>query len=116
MTAMGSNDKPPVSTIRTENNLTHDPLGIANAFNEFFVSVALKFRTSGDQEPDQKVLKEFVHTRISTAITFDIPKITPSFIGRYLSHLQTKKAAGLDGISPRLLRVATSATSAIVEC
>ena len=57
-------------------------------------------------------MKEFVRTRISTAITFDIPKITPSFIGKYLSHLQTKKAAGHDGISPRLLR---AATSAIVE-
>ena len=111
-TAMGSNDKPTVSTIRTENNLTHDPLEIANALNEFFVSVASKFGTSSDQEPEQKVLKDFVRTRTSTAITFDIPKITPSFIGKYLSHFQTKKAAGLDGISPRLLR---AATPAIVE-
>ena len=107
---MGSNDKPTVSTIRTENKVTHEPLEIANAFNEFFVSVASKFRTSGesDQEPEEKVLKEFVRTRISTAITFDTPKITPSFIGKYLSHLQTKKAAGLDGISPRLLRAVNS--------
>ena len=95
--AMGPNEKPSVSSVKREEFVIHDPEDIANTFNEFFASVASKYRSSSGGNADLKALKEFVQAKMPSSYTFEIPQISESFIMQYLSSIQPNKATGLDG-------------------
>ena len=57
--ALGTTLRPTVSAINVEERVSRDPVEIANAFNEFFVSVAAKFRSVAKMELDMRSLAEF---------------------------------------------------------
>ena len=54
---------------------------------------------------DYHHLKEFVDSKVPRDIKFSIPKISHSFVRKYLSNLDVSKATGLDCIGPRLLKM-----------
>lgn len=97
---MGSTEKPSIAGITTGDHILHNPV------NNFFVSVASKYQLLNEVDLDLTALKEFVHGKISSATTLDIPKITHSSVFKQLSHLLPTKTTGLDGISALLLRAA----------
>ena len=106
---MGPNEKPSVSSVKREEFVIHDPEDIANTFNEFFASVASKYRSSSDGNADLKALKKFVQAKMPSCSTFEIPQISESFVMPYLSSIQPNKATGLDSLSACLLKMAAPA-------
>ncbi|EDO31438.1 predicted protein [Nematostella vectensis] len=115
--AIGQTSKPSPSQLRGNASNTPtitDPREIANAFNEFFVSVAATYRNSNVNmrtlsTSDFEKLKGFVDSKIPSGTKFEIPKVMQEFVQGYLLQLQTCKATGLDGIRARLLRAAAPA-------
>jgi hypothetical protein len=54
---------------------------------------------------DNVKIREFVSSRLRPGVTFDIPFLTSSDVLVYLNSLKTKKAAGIDGISPYFIKM-----------
>ena len=67
---------------------------------------------TSDQQPSHEKLKDFIESRISEDIHFEIPPVSEEFILKQLSSLDDSKAVGLDGISPKLLRMGAPALAA----
>ena len=70
---------------------------VANRFNSFFANVATKLKEPYTVSDFQKV-EEFVDSKVPRVIKFNIPKISHSFVRKYLSNLDVSKATGLDCI------------------
>ena len=88
---------------------------IASELNKFFATIAEKFKVSGSGVPcpniDKIHVRNFVNSRVSNSINFNIPFITTDEVTSYINRLDSSKATGLDGIGPRILKLASNCIS-----
>ncbi len=101
--------------IKDENNVVcTDKIEVANIFNNYFVNIASKLKEPVSYS-DSEELNEFINSKVPPNDNFSIPDINDAFVYKFLLHLDTSKATGLDFIGPRLLKIASSSiTSSIV--
>ena len=79
----------------------------ANIFNQFFVNVASKLKEPM-KSSNFDLLKDFVNSKDTNDVHFNMPLTNCSFVGNYLSSLDVTKATGLDSMGPRLLKTASN--------
>lgn len=93
-----------IGPIKYGNLHLENPSDIANAFNDFFVSVALEIK-----EPtiscNHERLRYFCNTKLPPDSSFTIPLIQRDQVLKFLQTLDISKATGTDTIGPRLLRL-----------
>ena len=102
----------------TVNGITYNKsIDIANLFNSHFANIASAVQLHPpDSPPDWNFLHEFILSKLPNNKSFVIPPVTSSFVFDSLSHLSTRKAVGLDGLSGYCLKmsapsIATSLTA-----
>ena len=84
---------------------------VINNLNSFFANISENIQqethdTNEDTEYDLSKLKDYVHSRTPNHVYFEIPKLKLSDLISTLNSLDATKATGLDGISPRILKLA----------
>ena len=94
--------------IKINNNIISNDLDIANVFNDYFVNIPSKLKEP-IQPSEFKFLQNFVDSKFNDDTNFTIPFINYSFVSNYLANMDVTKATGLDGIGPRLLKIAPNA-------
>ena len=99
------------ASIKTDEGLISDPEHISRSFNDFFTNIALEYveETQGTNSHCNSMhnkLQEYISTKIPEDANFEIPAITEEFVLEQLKALKIDKAVGIDGISPKLLRIA----------
>lgn len=93
-----------------------DTTQIANCFNTYFVNIKSHFNlvdstdTSNNTncEFQHELLTSFVSSKVSNDIFFHIPFVKESEVIQYLSKLNSRKATGIDGIGPYILKLSSS--------
>ena len=84
---------------------------ICDSFNEFFAQIG---NSIVDSLPDSRnendyVRLDFINTHTDVNSVFDIPQVSVDFVREELRKLDDEKSMGLDGISPKLLRLGATA-------
>ena len=84
---------------------------VINNLNAFFANMSKNIQqethnTNEDTEYDPSKLNDYVNSRIPNHVYFGIPKLKLSDLISTLNSLDATKATGLDGISPRILKLA----------
>ena len=84
---------------------------VINNLNAFFANISETIQkttpdTSQSTEYDPSKLNEHVNSRIPNDVFFKIPTLTMNNLKSTLNSLDATKATGLDGISPRILKLA----------
>ena len=84
---------------------------VINKLNAFFANISETIQkatpdTSQSTEYDPSKLNEHVNSRIPNNVFFKIPTLTMNNLKSTLNSLDATKATGLDGISPRILKLA----------
>ena len=104
--------KSTVSSIKQENIKLTDEQDIANAFNLHFTSVVDQYidvippsSNNDTAQHDFQPLTHFVKTKLPPDNMFQIPLITKQAVFKFLSTLDVKKSAGVDGISAHMLKL-----------
>ena len=89
-------------------DLILDPQQAANQFNKFFVGVFenLNGQSQNTTYNDYGKLDKFVLDKLPTNTYFSIPDITNEFTEKLLLSYDQTKAAGIDGLNARYLRLA----------
>lgn len=90
-----------------------DSQTIASKFNEYFTSVAqiLDNTNSETEDLDITKLQEFVNGKVPDNTQFSIPFITTEQVLSYTSILDSSKATGLDGLGPKIIKLAANSLS-----
>ena len=90
-----------------------DSKDIAFKLNEFFASVCNQFNFGNDpaNHPDLNKLKTYVESKIPSHVDFTVPYITPEEVNAFLHALDPTKATGIDGLGPRILKMAANILS-----
>ena len=103
--------KSTVSSIKQENIKLTDEQDIANAFNLHFTTVVDQYidvippsSNNDTAQHDFQPLTHFVKTKLPPDNMFQIPLITKQAVFKFLSTLDVKKSAGVDGISAHMLK------------
>ena len=96
------------TTLKDGDVILSNPQDICDSFNEFFAQIG---NTIADYLPDFRNetsdVLEYLHINVNS--TFDIPEVSTNFVKEELSKLNDAKSVGLDGISPKLLRLGATA-------
>ena len=79
---------------------------IAEGFNYFFTALSNLLHLSNEQYCDEQ-LRADVKSKNQRDETFSVRNITTEEICFYLQSINPSKAAGLDGISPRIIKIAS---------
>ena len=91
--------------IKINNKTISNDLDIANGFYDYFVNIPSKLKEP-IQPSEFTRLKDFVDSKVNDETNFTIPLVNCSFVNNYLSNIDATKAAGLDSIGPKLLKIA----------
>ena len=86
------------------------PSDIMNKLNSYFANISDRLRaTENDSSKpgscDFKKLEDYVNSRTPENIKFKIPLITAASLKCAFEQLDTSKATGLDGLSPKILKL-----------
>lgn len=96
-----------MNSLLTENKYTNSQ-DIAFKLNDYFASISE--RLSDTDEPslnlDLTKLRNFISSKIPNNIFFNVPYITVDNVSESINGLNAAKATGLDGIGPRILKLA----------
>ena len=86
---------------------------IAFKLNDYFASISEYINTNDviTSAPDLTKLETHISSKIPTDIFFRIPKITVNQVAEFINGLNPAKATGLDGIGPRILKLASTVLS-----
>ena len=81
---------------------------IAFKLNNYFAKISELFEDNDEipTRPDFTKLNEFINDRIPNDIRFEIPFISIAQVSEFINGLNIAKATGLDGIGPRILKMA----------
>ena len=81
--------------------------------NKYFTSIADIWNQNDNETPtlDTEKISQYINNKIPNDTFFTIPFITPEQVKNYINKLDCSKATGLDGIGPRILKIAASAVS-----
>ena len=90
-----------------------DSKDIAFKLNEFFASVCDQFSFGNDpaDHPDLNKLKTYIESKVPSHVNFTVPYITPEEVNAFLHALDPTKATGVDGLGPRILKMAANILS-----
>ena len=91
--------------IKDEEQVITNEQVIADHFNDFFINVASNLKQPLKPSNFEK-LNSYINSKISNDVSFEIPKINCSFVSSFLLSLDGTKSTDLDGIRPRLLKLA----------
>ncbi|MEW8545919.1 MAG: endonuclease/exonuclease/phosphatase family protein, partial [Candidatus Thiodiazotropha sp.] len=88
-------------------------INIATKLNEYFSSIADIFTENDDDFPalDLEKLRNFTNNNIPYDTFFDIPLITTDQVQSFIQNLDSSKATGIDGIGPRIIKLAVNCLS-----
>jgi len=95
-----------------DGTIISDPFDIATVFNEHFSKIQADIANSEsdecklNQSESFKKLEEFVASKMTPAVNFDIPLMTVEYVCKQLSTFQINKAKGVDNISPYFFKIA----------
>ena len=100
----------------TGNVLVSDSNEIASKLNEYFSSIAriLDNASTSSTEPDLTKLEDFVNNKVPDATYFNIPYITTEQVLSVINDLDASKAIGLDGIGPKIIKLAAHSLSPVI--
>ena len=89
---------------------------IASTLNKYFASVAEQFQdnNSNVSNSDHDKIRHFVNSKVPSNTSFNIPFITNEQVSTYIKRLDSSKATGLDGLGPRLLKLAVNCLSSSI--
>ena len=80
-------------------SVVSDPGGVAEVFSDYFANIIqLEHRSDSDYTDHPSI-----NVRFSSE--FNYSPVSTSYIRNILDHLNLRKAVGVDGISPRILRL-----------
>ena len=90
-----------------------DSTKVASKLNEFFASVAEQFEMDNSEISltDSNKIKTFVNSKVPHDTRFYIPNITTEQVTNYINKLDSSKATGLDGLGPKIIKLAASCLS-----
>lgn len=93
-----------------------DSQTIATKFNEYFTSIAQILDDTDTDSSDLNVtkLQEFVNDNVPNDIHFSIPFITTDQVLSYIRILDPSKATGLDGLGPKIIKLAANCISPFI--
>ena len=111
-TQLGLRSYPKVPmAIKIDDELCNDLEILANEFNKYFTEIAsniLNTQTGLELLEDYKppeILRQFVTSKLPHDVEFSIPMVTEGMMLKALSTIDTSKAAGLDQMIAKLLRI-----------
>ena len=86
---------------------------IASKLNKYFASVCDNFSSHSDpvDAPDTKKLDDYVSRKVLSHIHFTVPYITIQQVVEFIHELNPTKATGIDGLGPRILKMAAGVLS-----
>ena len=86
---------------------------IAFKLNDYFASISEYINTNDvtTSTPDLTKLETYISSKIPLDTFFRIPKITVNQVSEFINGLNPAKANGLDGIGPRILKLASTVLS-----
>ena len=99
--------------LNIDSKVLKDSRDIASKLNEFFTTISKRINQneSISSTPDYIKIKNFVSNKVPEHIFFQIPPITPSLVSAFIQKLDPGKATGLDGVGPRVLKMACNIIS-----
>ena len=92
--------------IKAGDSVISNDFDLAENFNDCFINVASNLKEPLEQSPFNE-LKEHVNAKIPEDVHFELPELDENFVFKFLSTLDISKATGLDGIGPKLLKIAS---------
>ncbi|MCG8066696.1 MAG: hypothetical protein JAY84_02445 [Candidatus Thiodiazotropha taylori] len=97
------------SVLQTEEGMSSDPQIIIDEMNLFFTKVSERIIKDKRPFSDQHAVKilDFVNSRKPENIHFQVPLITSDELKSILKSLDPNKSTGIDGISPKMLKLAS---------
>ena len=86
---------------------------VAQKLNQYFTSIAdiLNGNENDTSALNTEKIRNFVENKIPVETYFNIPFITTEQVSAYIYKLEPSKATGLDGLGPRVLKMAASVIS-----
>lgn len=101
-----SDDSKNVNSIKIGNMKMDNPIDVANAFNNYFVTIAENIKEPIVPSNHEK-LSQFCRSKIPNDVTFELPLLSNDKVLKYLKGLHVNKSTGSDEIGPRLLKMAS---------
>ena len=84
-------------------SVVSDPGCVAEVFSDYFANIIQLEHRSDTDHTDHPSIKAISNLRFSSE--FNYSPVSTSYIRNILDHLNPRKAVGVDGISPRILRL-----------
>lgn len=93
-----------------------EPESIAMKLNEYFSSIAqiLSRNNTNSSDCDLSKLNDFIKSKVPENTFFNIPYIRAEQVSTFISSLDPTKATGLDGIGPKIIKMASHCLSPII--
>ena len=96
-----------ISQLQLDGKAVENATEIAEQFNSYFSSIAANLRSGlGNTPSDLSKLVNFVESRKDPDVVFSVPDITDAQVLQIIKGISPHKAAGIDKISARFLRIA----------
>ncbi|MCG8046530.1 MAG: reverse transcriptase domain-containing protein [Candidatus Thiodiazotropha endolucinida] len=89
---------------------------VAVKFNEFFTSIAeiLSDKNTNTSVLNDSKLRSYINEKVPGDVQFRIPLITTDQVLSYIHFLDASKATGLDGIGPKIIKLAADILSPFI--
>ena len=86
---------------------------IASQLNEYFTAISKRLNNTESTSISDDILNinYFVRDKVRVNVEFQIPHITTSQVSEFINKLDPSKATGLDGVGPRILKLACGVLS-----
>ena len=94
--------------LNIDGSVITDSHEISCKLNEFFTNISLQLNSTQKtaQMGDQSKLINYGNNKVPTDTFFKIPLITTSQVAEFIRKLDPGKSTGLDGVGPRILKMA----------
>ena len=79
---------------------------VAAKLNDYFSSITDILNENSDELPNFEKLQRLTDNKIPEGTLFHIPSITCDQVVPFISRLDTSKATGIDGLGPRIIKLA----------
>ena len=100
-------------SLKIDDSLVTDSHEVASKLNEYFATIAQRLcqNKTTSNTVDFENISRFVDENVPQDTLFQIPLITPAEVSSFIGNLDPSKSIGLDGIGPRILKLACNVIS-----
>ena len=106
-----------ISKLQLDGKAVENATEIAEQFNSYFPSIADNLRSGlGNTPSDLSKLVNFVESCKDPDVVFSVPDITNAQVLQIIKGISPHKAAGIDKISARFLRIAAPILAPSIAC